>query len=46
MKSWLKSLSSKKTMNDKIDAEGNLLSDELRLHKIGSFIARKRHIEI
>ena len=35
-----------KTMNDKIDAEGNLLSDELRLTKIGSFIRKTSLDEI
>lgn len=33
-----------KTMNDKKDAEGNLLSDELRLTKIGRFV-RKTSID-
>lgn len=35
-----------KTMNDKIDAEGNLLSDELRLTKIGSFVRKTSLDEI
>jgi undecaprenyl phosphate N,N'-diacetylbacillosamine 1-phosphate transferase len=35
-----------KTMNDKKDAEGNLLSDELRLTKIGSFVRKTSLDEI
>ncbi len=35
-----------KTMNDKGDAEGNLLSDELRLTKIGSFVRKTSLDEI
>ena len=35
-----------KTMNDKKDADGNLLSDEIRLTKIGSFIRKTSLDEI
>lgn len=35
-----------KTMNDKKDADGNLLSDELRLTKIGSFVRKTSLDEI
>ena len=35
-----------KTMDDKKDAEGNLLSDELRLTKIGSFVRKTSLDEI
>jgi lipopolysaccharide/colanic/teichoic acid biosynthesis glycosyltransferase len=35
-----------KTMNNKKDAEGNLLSDELRLTKIGSFVRKTSLDEI
>jgi undecaprenyl phosphate N,N'-diacetylbacillosamine 1-phosphate transferase len=35
-----------KTMNDKKDAEGNLLSDELRLTTIGSFVRKTSLDEI
>jgi len=35
-----------KTMNDKKDADGNLLSDEIRLTKIGSFVRKTSLDEI
>lgn len=35
-----------KTMNDKIDSEGNLLSDKIRLTKIGDFVRRTSLDEI
>lgn len=35
-----------KTMNDKKDADGNLLSDELRLTKIGAFVRKTSLDEI
>ena len=35
-----------KTMNDKKDADGNLLSDEIRLTKVGSFVRKTSLDEI